>query len=109
NNPWRCGMLDHIQPEIDLIVGIGIILQIFLEMQILYKRGDADIVIPRIDLDIIIILAINQRSIGEHPAAEDMVPSQGARDISIVDTEGIAKSQLVLSKIAGKINMVLIP
>ena len=102
-------MIDHIQSEIDLIVGIGIILQVLLEMQVLYKGRDPDIVIPRIDPDIIIVIAIDQGSIGEHPAAENVIPSQHTGGIAIVDTECIAKSKLVFPKIAGKIDTVLIP
>src|SRR6186713_705536 len=100
-------MIDDIDPEIDLIAGTGIILQILLEMEVPDKRSDADIIVPGIDPDIIIILAIDQGSIGEQPAVEQMVPAQGRCGIAIVDPESIAEPKIVLAQIARKIEVIL--
>src|ERR1700735_4341775 len=99
-------MIDHIKPEIDLITGIGIILEILLEMKILNKRSDTDIIIPGIDLDGIIILAVNKRSIGKQPAVENMIPPERRRRIPIIYAESISKTEIILSKIPGQIKMV---
>jgi hypothetical protein len=92
-------MMDNIDPEIDLVAAAGIILEVFLEVQILDKRGHTDIVIARIDLDIVVVFAVDERGVRKKPAIEKMIPAQGGGSIAIVDAKGISETQLVLAQI----------
>src|ERR1700679_169542 len=83
------GMVDHIEPDIQLIAGADIIFQVLLEIEVLDKAFDADIVVAGSDADSIIIFAVDKRSIGEQFAVEDMVPAQRARRIAIAEIETV--------------------
>src|SRR6185437_14609100 len=91
------------------VAGIGIILQIFLEMIIPNIRGNADIIISRIDPDIIVVLTIDQGCVRKQPAAQDMIPPESGRSIAIVKTESISQAKIIFSKIPRQINMIFLP
>src|SRR5882757_3522897 len=101
-------MFDDINAKIHLIICIGIVLHVLLEMKVLDIRGDPDVIIPGIDLNIIIVFTIDQGGIGKKPAVENMVPAEGACYIAIIDAECVPETQIVLSEIAGKIKPVLV-
>ena len=76
-------MTDHVDPKIQLVIRIGVVLHVLLEMIILDVGRDPDIVVGGIDRDIVIVFTIDQRRVGEEPAVEDMVPPERAGRISI--------------------------
>lgn len=63
---------------------------------------------PGIDLDIIVILTVDQGSVGEQPAAENMIPPESNRRIPIIKAKSIAQAQLILSKIPGQVDMIFL-
>src|SRR5258708_20233741 len=82
-------MINDIYAEIDLIIGINIVLQIFLEMVIPDIRVDADIIVPGIDRDRIVILTVDEGSVGEEPAIENMVPPESGRRIAVIYSKSV--------------------
>src|ERR1700754_1056816 len=99
-------MMDHAKPKIDLIIRIPVILQILLEIKVPDIGSNVDVVVIRIDLDLIAVITIDQRSIGKKPAVKDMIPSERTRRISIIDPKSLTKSQVIAAKITGKIDPV---
>ena len=101
--------MNDIYAKIQFIVGIGIIFHVLLEMIIADKGVDPDIIIPGIDGDVIVVFAIDQGSIGEQAAIEDMVPPESGGGVPIVQAKRIAEPKVVLSKISRQVDMVLLP
>src|SRR5690242_14598390 len=100
-------MMDHANAEIDLIAGIDIVLQVVLQIEVPDIRRDIDIVVIRIDPDLIAVVAVNKGSIRKKPAVDDVIPPRRTRSIPIVDAKGLTKCQIVPPEITGQIEPVL--
>jgi hypothetical protein len=101
-------MMDRVESEVDLIIGIYKILQVFLQVQVPDMRCYIDVIVIGVDPDLVAVVAIDEGGVGKEPAVEDMVPAGGTGGITIIDAEGLAKTQVVTSKIAREIDMVLL-
>ena len=99
-------MMDRAKTEIDLIIGIDIILQVLFQVEVADIRCDIDVVIVGIDTDLVAVITIDQRGIGEKPAVKDMIPAGSSGGIAIIDAKGLAESQVIPPEITGEIDPV---
>jgi len=67
-------------------------LEVFFDVGITDIGGKADIIVLRIDLDLITILAVDKGGIGKKPAAKHMIPPGRTGGITIIDAERISHS-----------------
>jgi len=84
--------MDRAEAEIDLVTGIDIILEVLFQMEILDIRGEGDVVVIRVDPDLIAVFAVDEGGVGEEAAIEDMIPAGRTGCVAVVDTKGVAEA-----------------
>ena len=83
-------MVHGIQPELDSILGISIVLEILLQVVILNSRVDGYRITGEVQIDIVIVCTVNERSVREHLVAEQVIPPNGTGCISPIDAKDVA-------------------
>src|SRR5687768_9558435 len=64
------GMMYHIKTKPHSVFGVGIKSEILLQVQVLDVRIEIDLAAVTLEIDIEVIIAVNERSIGKQPAVQ---------------------------------------
>src|ERR1022692_3276693 len=104
----RKSVMYRIYPEFERVGRVDIILQIFFKRKITYLGYKVYIVIVGIDVDDVIVIAVDEGCVGEEAAIEYMVPSGSTGGIAPLDAECIGERKHIPAEVSGKVNPVLI-
>src|SRR5262245_49135173 len=102
------GMKNRIESEVQGMVVIDIVIQSFLDIPVFDRRDQSTLHSGGIYMYIIPVVAVYHRSIGEQLRIEDMIPPEGRRRISPVNTHDIAQPQNIVAIITRQIDPVLL-
>ena len=82
-----------IESEIGSMARTGEPLQVLFQIPVPDLGEDIKITAILVDMDLIVIIAIDEGSIGEQPLVEKMVPSQRGRGIPPVDPNSVGLAE----------------
>ena len=84
------------------MAGIRIPLHLIFQVPVADLGKNAKIRGLGVDIDLVIVIAKYERGVGEQPAVENMIPPQGACNVSPIDAGQVLLAQNIPPKIAGE-------
>jgi len=100
--------VNDVESELHSAGGIDIILQVLFNGKIPDDGNQFQVVIVLVDIDVIIVVAVNKGGVGKEAAVKYMIPAECGCGIAPLDPEYICKSQYIPPEITGKIDPVVV-